>query len=105
MISVDLNTGTICGIRVPQLTYWAHPFKPQNRKASFQYSRAYESQDEINSSSLKCLTSWLSNVLPHWNPLVSTATVSVNTIELGVNIQFVIHHFHFAYTKYCDFNR
>ena len=54
VISVDLNTGAICGIKVPPLPYWAHPFKPQDRKGSFQYGRAYESQDERKSSK-----SWL----------------------------------------------
>ena len=50
VISVDLNTSTIYGIRVPPLTYRAHPFKPKDRKGSFKYGRVYESQNDRNSS-------------------------------------------------------
>ena len=29
VVSVDLNTSTVCGIRVPPLTYWAPPSSPK----------------------------------------------------------------------------
>ena len=53
-----LNTGFVCSIRVPLLTYWAHPFKCQDRKGSFQYGRAFESQDVRHSSK-----SWLEGAI------------------------------------------
>ena len=48
-------------LRVPPLTYWAHPFKPLDRMGSLQYGRAYESQDERTSRK-----SWLEGARKHF---------------------------------------
>ena len=50
VVSAYLNTGTICSIRFPPLTYWVHHFKRQDRKGSLQYGRAFASQDIRHSS-------------------------------------------------------
>ena len=50
VVSAYLNTGMVCNSKVPPLTYWTHTFKRQDRKGSFQYGKAFESQDVRHSS-------------------------------------------------------
>ena len=58
VVSAYLNTGRVCCITFSSLTYWAHPFKRQDRNGSFQYGRAFAGQDVRHSSK-----SWLEGAI------------------------------------------
>ena len=80
VVSAYLNTGIVCSIRVLPLTYWAHPFKRQDRNGSFQYGRAFESQDVRQSSK-----SWLEGAglrLKTFHPIVLFIYLSMYKMKL-----------------------
>ena len=84
VVSAYLNTSTVCSIRVPLLTYWAHPFKRQDRKGSFKYGRAFESQDVRHSSK-----SWLEGDSLRYKSRLEGASLRYKTFHPIVLLSYV----------------